>query len=158
MATVGRSHTPTDRNTPSDRVRTAAKENFALLLSRATTQIALPLSRAPTQNALPRSSAFRSDGVLRSVGGWDLPMLRDRIWFRCVAPARKRAHNHKYGSNVTNSIDGFETTRATGLANRAPVLAFVRHRRSSVKLPKNLPSRIMLRLVICSSTIALSVS
>ena len=100
MATVGRSHTPTDRNTPSDRVRTAAKENFALLLSRATTQIALPLSRAPTQNALPRSSAFRSDGVLRSVGGWDLPMLRDRIWFRCVAPARKRAHNHKYGSTL----------------------------------------------------------
>ena len=76
---IGRSHArrhpPTQRkvrNTPTRRVRNA-KENFALLLSRAT-----------TQNALPRSSAFCWVGVLRWVGGWDLPEVKVagdlRIW------------------------------------------------------------------------------
>ena len=54
---LGRSHTPTQRNTPSQRVRTA-KENFALLWSRANCVVALLGGRANCVVALLESTAI----------------------------------------------------------------------------------------------------
>jgi hypothetical protein len=71
--------------------------------------------------------------------------------------SRKRAHDLKGGSNGYKLPTDSKTTRGTRLAYRALISPSSTIGEAQKSFPK-LPSHIMLRLVICSSTIALSVT